>query len=77
MNNELSLKTKLEIELIEENKKLKRINSLLIKCIECIKTEASCIPATHDRKYMMDLCEGTLIYADAILNELEEKENEE
>ena len=61
-------------ELINENNKLKRINSLLIKCIKCIRDEATGIPATYDRENMVELCEGSLICADKFSDKLDGKD---
>lgn len=72
MSKELLLET--IYELIKENNKLKRINSLLIKGIKCIKDESTGIPAINDRENMVELCEGLLICADRFSNKLEGKE---
>ena len=61
-------------ELIKENNKLKRINSLLIKGIECIRDEATGIPAINDRENIVELCEGLLICADKFSDKLDGKD---
>lgn len=68
MNEEILLKT-IE-ELIKENKKLKQINNFLITSIEFIKNEAATIPGTNERRSMLDVCTGILLYVDMLTRKL-------
>ena len=72
MDNEKLLKT-IE-ELIKENNKLMKLNTLLTKGIETIKAEAMHNLEGSSRNYISNLCDGVLKGTNLYQQKLEEKE---